>query len=79
MGEQDTKNRNSRCSDRAIATYCGGFLGFFFTALLAMLVGDLSTTNSLVLILGGISVGLIVGYLFPLVTETLFWIAQLFF
>ena len=78
MSETERSNRGPRWYNRGVGTFCGGFLGFFFAALVVMLIGDVAVPVCLLAITGGTIVGLAIGYFFPNATETFWSILSIF-
>jgi Mg/Co/Ni transporter MgtE len=75
--KDDTKT-SPEWHERGIGVFCGGFLGLCIAALLAMFVGNFSTTVIVALLSGGSVVGGLLGFLFPCVTERLWWVFSIF-
>jgi Mg/Co/Ni transporter MgtE len=76
--KDDTKRASPEWYERGIGAFCGGFLGLCIAALLAMFIGNLSTTVVVALLSGASVVGGLLGFLFPCVTETLWWVFSIF-
>ena len=78
MSETEKQKREPRWYDRGIGAICGGLLGFFLAALVISIVGYIVVISGLVVIAGCMAVGISIGYFFPPVTGSSYWLLALF-
>lgn len=78
MKKKTEIQQNLRWYHRGTGMFCGGFLGFCLASLLAMFIGDLATWPIVILVGSGLASGIAVGYLFPPLTEAVWWILSFF-
>jgi hypothetical protein len=78
MNETGTEHSEPRWYNRGIGIFCGGFLGFCFAVILAVAIGGFTTLQVISMLAGGLASGVLIGYIFPRATETVWWILSLF-